>query len=396
MHLLSKSAAKAIASAIMLTVCPVFAHGSPPEENVISGMAGKAEDAEYITLLFAGDMMQHMEQIRTAERLGRDTSSVRQHSFDYTECFSFMKGIIQDADIAVCNLEAPVGAPPYRGYPSFSAPAEFAVECMDAGFDIFLTANNHIGDRGRTGTMRTLETLDSLGVLSTGCEESEAKYFRNPLVVEKDGIRIAFINFTYGTNGIDIHRDYSVMQMEKPDVLDAILEAKMLMSDIIIALPHWGTEYSLEPDASQKSFGRFLLENGVHIIVGTHPHTPQPVEYTMSESGKVSTVTAYSLGNFISNMSAPYTRTGMMVRIRIRKDRYSWNPEIMEPETIPVWCSRPGGLTGNYTVIPVTEYLDRPELFRDRNDWYRMKVQYEHLKNRKIYDAREKTENRRH
>ena len=150
---------------------------------------------ERITLLFVGDLMQHDEQIKAAKT---------PTGYDYTDCFKHLKEEISRADIAVGNLEVTLGGKPYRGYPSFSAPDEFLYAIKDAGFDVLMTANNHCLDKGSKGLERTIMMLDSLNLPYAGTYINEEKRReRYPLLVEKNGFRIVFLNYTYGTNGLE-------------------------------------------------------------------------------------------------------------------------------------------------------------------------------------------------
>ena len=150
---------------------------------------------ERITLLFVGDLMQHQAQI--------DAAHVSEGKYDYSSCFSLIKEQISQADLAIGNLEVTLGGRPYRGYPMFSAPDEYLQAIKDAGFDILLTANNHCLDRGKKGMERTIQLLDSSGIRYAGTYKNlSERRQRYPLFINRNGFRIALLNYTYGTNGI--------------------------------------------------------------------------------------------------------------------------------------------------------------------------------------------------
>ena len=150
---------------------------------------------ERITLLFVGDLMQHQAQI--------DAARVSEGKYDYSSCFSLIKEQISQADLAIGNLEVTLGGRPYRGYPMFSAPDEYLQAIKDAGFDILLTANNHCLDRGKKGMERTIQLLDSSGIRYAGTYKNlSERRQRYPLFINRNGFRIALLNYTYGTNGI--------------------------------------------------------------------------------------------------------------------------------------------------------------------------------------------------
>lgn len=360
-----------------------------PIRKEIQDTAYTVPSPDTVSIIFLGDIMQHTAQYEKARELHERKYPVSQ-GFDYSGCFPFIKDDLESADIAVANMEAPVGAPPYRGYPSFSAPGEIAEEAFKNGIDIFLTANNHICDRGKAGFEGSIAFYRKNGIPFTGIALEGEEERNNPLVFECKGIRFGIINFTYGTNGIGTPEGCHVARMDSTEIKSAIMKARLELCDIIIAAPHWGVEYTLKPHPEQKAWEKMLLRNGVDIIIGSHPHTPQPVTERISPDGKIKSVTAYSLGNALSNMTAPFTRTGLMVKIKIAKPRYGWEPVIAETEIIPIWTSRPGGISENYSIVPIKKYLNRPELFKDRNDYLKMKEYYNRLTNLDFENARKK------
>lgn len=152
---------------------------------------------EKITLLFVGDLMQHQAQIEAA-RVGTS-------SYDYSSCFKHVKEEISAADLAIANLEVTLGGKPYSGYPAFSAPDEYLYAVKEAGFDVLLTANNHCLDRRKRGLERTVFMLDSLNIPHAGTYINKDKRSEDyPLLIEKNNFRIVLLNYTYGTNGIEV------------------------------------------------------------------------------------------------------------------------------------------------------------------------------------------------
>ena len=170
------------------------------------------------SLYFAGDAMQHIAQIESAHQADG--------SYSYSNCFTLVKEQISEANLAICNLEVTLGGKPYRGYPQFSAPDEFAIALKDAGFDIMLTANNHCLDRGSKGLIRTLDILDSLGIAHVGTyrnqEERDSLY---PYITTTNGIRCAILNYTYGTNGITVNPPCIVNYIDTTQILKDINKA---------------------------------------------------------------------------------------------------------------------------------------------------------------------------
>ena len=305
---------------------------------------------ERITLLFVGDLMQHDAQIKAAKTAD---------GYDYTDCFKHVKEKITQADIAVANLEVTLGGKPYRGYPSFSAPDEFLHAVKDAGFDVLLTGNNHCLDRGSRGLERTILMLDSLDFASAGTYINEAqRRERYPLLVEKNGFRIVFLNYTYGTNGLEPVPPRIVNYIDKKKMKEDIAVARRMRPDAIIACMHWGIEYRLFPQKAEKDLVDWLLAQGVDHVIGSHPHVLQPMEVKKDVHTPAKHLVVYSLGNFISNMSKENTDGGAMVRLELIK--YFDIVQMRSCNYSLVWTSRPF-LSGkkNFEVYPV-KYIDKP------------------------------------
>ena len=307
-------------------------------------------EQERITLLFVGDLMQHDAQIKAAKTAD---------GYDYTDCFKHVKEKITQADIAVANLEVTLGGKPYRGYPSFSAPDEFLHAVKDAGFDVLLTGNNHCLDRGSRGLERTILMLDSLDFASAGTYINEAqRRERYPLLVEKNGFRIVFLNYTYGTNGLEPVPPRIVNYIDKKKMKEDIDVARRMRPDAIIACMHWGIEYRLFPQKAEKDLVDWLLAQGVDHVIGSHPHVLQPMEVKKDVHTPAKHLVVYSLGNFISNMSKENTDGGAMVRLELIK--YFDIVQMRSCDYSLVWTSRPF-LSGkkNFEVYPV-KYIDKP------------------------------------
>ena len=275
-------------------------------------VCASAQTIDSISIYFAGDIMQHEAQLKAALRADG--------TYDYTGCFTQVTPEIEAADIAVCNFETTLGGAPYSGYPQFCSPDELAAAVRDAGFDIFLTANNHCLDRRTRGLVRTLDVLDSLGIPHLGTyrdlAERDSLY---PYIIERNSMRRALLNYTYATNGIPVAAPGIVNYIDTTQIKADVIRARQLHADCIIACMHWGTEYRLEPDKSQKTLEEWLYSIGVDHIIGGHPHVVQPVRTLAHRYHAGSSLTVWSLGNYISNMSAPHTFQGLAVTTRLIK-----------------------------------------------------------------------------
>lgn len=265
-----------------------------------------------LSLLFAGDFMQHLAQIEAAQ-----TDS----GYCYDDCWQYVRDEISRADIAIGNFETTLGGKPYNGYPSFCAPDEFFTSLVDAGFDIFLTSNNHSLDTGKRGIERTISRMneeDRIAQVGTYIDPSDRDN-RYPYVFEKNGIKIALLNYTYGTNGLTESAPNIVNRIDTTIMAQDIAKARAAAPDAIIACMHWGIEYDQQPNKSQYELADWLIAHGVDHIIGSHPHVIQPLEMRQDSAGKEHLV-VYSLGNYISNMKIRATDGGMMVRLVLKKD----------------------------------------------------------------------------
>lgn len=303
------------------------------------------EPREYhLSILIAGDFMQHGPQITAA--LQPDSS------YNYDECFARVKPVIEDADVAIGNLEVTLGGKPYAGYPRFSAPDEYLQAIIDAGIDIVLTANNHCLDTGNDGLERTIMMMDSVGVPHIGTYVDEFERDENyPYILEQNGIRVAILNFTYGTNGLVVEEPNIVNMMDTAIIAVDLITAKEVNPDVIIAIPHWGIEYQTLPSKEQRRMADWLIENGVDHVIGGHPHVAQPME--LLNDGK--NFVAYSLGNVISNQSKPNTYGGYMVRLDfVKNDSLTM---LTDCAYIPYWVSRPhdNNFRHNYRILSLDE-----------------------------------------
>ena len=283
-----------------------------------------------ITLLFAGDLMQHQSQIDAAK-----TAT----GYDYSDCFKYLTNEIATADVAIGNLEVTLGGKPYAGYPMFSAPDEYLYAIKDAGFNILLTANNHCMDRGKAGLERTIDKLDSLslGYLGTYVNP-EARLKQYPYLIEQNGFRIALLNYTYDTNGINVISPNVVNYIDKELIEVDIEKAKSMKPDAIIANMHWGEEYISLPSKKQKELADWLLSKGVDHIIGGHPHVIQPMELRKNNLNGQDNIVVYSLGNVISNMSKRGTDGGALFKMTLEKDS---TVRVADCGYSLVWTDRP-------------------------------------------------------
>ena len=326
--------------------------------SLSSAFAIAQDSINQVSFLFIGDIMQHDRQIVAAYDSSKKT-------YDYDHYYEYVTPIIKSADIAIANLEVTLAGRPYKGYPQFSAPEELAIATKKSGIDYLMTANNHSNDRSKQGVERTIDVLDSLKIPHFGTYKTkEARDTTYPLLVEKNGIRVALLNYTYGTNGLKTIEPNIVNMIDKELMLADIKKAKTMQVDKIIACMHWGKEYLTHPDDYQKKYAKFLMQNGVDIIIGGHPHYIQPIEYYAAgnyDTVKNERLIIYSLGNFVSGQRAERNDGGSMLKFTLTKDEKGNVNIISQGYYINwVWVPVVNGQK-RYTVCPVSLF-DQTEL----------------------------------
>jgi poly-gamma-glutamate synthesis protein (capsule biosynthesis protein) len=318
-----------------------------------------------LRLDFAGDIMGHTPQITSAEK-------VKNKEYDYSACFQYVKPVLERADFAIGNLELTLpGKPPYTGYPMFRSPDALAKALKEAGFDVLVTSNNHSNDSRGAGVVQTIETVRELGFQQTGTfnnqRDRDAFY---PLMVYKKGFKLAFLNYTYGTNGIPTEAPTIVNLIDTVQIAADLAEAVARKPHYIIAIMHWGLEYQLTENAEQRKITQFLLKNGADMIIGAHPHVVQPIKKEQIKLGNgqnKEAVVVYSLDNFISNQRQPNTDGGILFQVDLLKTKGSPEVRVGQHGFIPLWryIHKPATGKATYYALPVSIFERNPDLFKN-------------------------------
>ena len=330
---------------------------------------GQTKDSanQEMSLIFLGDIMGHGPQITSAY-------DSEQKTYNYDGVFSHVKEIISAPDYALGNLEVTLAGPPFKGYPQFSSPDALAKACKNAGLDILVTSNNHSCDRGGKGIVRTLDILDSMNIIHTGTfrniDERNSNY---PLIIENDCMRIAILNYTYGTNGLPYPAP-TIVNMIDRELMKADLElAKSKNVDKIIVVTHWGSEYKLQPVQYQIDNGKFLFDNGADIIIGGHPHVLEKMVWEKSKTiDEKEKLIVYSLGNFVSNQRKRYTDGGAMFKMTLKKEGNTTS--IKSCGYFLTWVYTPI-VKGKkqYYVLPASQFENDPDFFDNVASYNKMK-----------------------
>lgn len=287
----------------------------PEEKEAIEVILPNKKDIT-VSMTAIGDIMCHNTQFKDAYSNG---------VYDFSYVFSDIETKIQEADISIGNLETTFAgsARGYGGYPNFNTPEALATDLNELGIDVLTTANNHSLDTGYSGLESTINFLNNAGISHTGtscsAEEQNTILYKNV-----NGLKFAFLAFTYGTNGISIPngKEYCINLINTDFIFSQLELAKLEKPDVICVSMHWGEEYSLKQNQTQIDLSNFLFENGVDIILGSHPHVLEPFEkknITLPDGTEKEVFVIYSMGNFMSGQTQANTKTSIILNLKLTK-----------------------------------------------------------------------------
>ena len=332
-----------IIAMVVVGIVSLLGNGNNSKEESTTTAASDTETTETtadaassseITLLAVGDIIGH-ETILNLANTG--------NGYDFTSLFAPLKSDISSVDIAVANMETPFGGTEsgaYAGYPNFNTPDEMGDAIIDAGFDVVQLASNHTMDSGTSAIDHELNYWKnhSSQVLAVGVYGSEEE--RNSIpILEKDGVKIAFLNYTFSLNGYELPEDHSyaltLLTDDNKDFIKSQITQASQEADFVVVLPHWGTEYEVgEPTSEQVSWAELFTEAGADLIIGTHPHVIEKIDWV--ESGGNKALCYYSLGNFVSNQQYTNTVLGAMAYVVLNKDTSGVSINEEKTKVIPV------------------------------------------------------------
>lgn len=312
--------------------------------------------SDTVSIFIVGDIISHRSVSKSAEQFG------------YSSFFQYVDDQVRGADLAIGNMEFPLAGKPYTGYPVFSGPDDFAAYLDDAGFDVLLTANNHMLDKGNAGMQRTIDALEGLGITYTGiAADVEKDTLLTPLFVHVRGLRIAIVNYTYGTNSGADAAWPKINYLKKSEMAPAMAKARK--ADFVLAFPHWGIEYQHRHCREQEDLAEWFVAQGADAVIGSHPHVIQDMQWIDGVP------VIYSLGNALSNQNDLPARLELAVTLKIVR-HWGEDPVLLEPEYLYLWCTKPGMIEDSYAAVPVT--LDR-SYWKDQDDYDRMANTYHRL-----------------
>lgn len=290
-------------------------------ETTLSNKNTKQDTAEPITftLTSLGDTLCHNTQYW-------DAYNSKTNEYDFSYVYEDIKNYTLSSDITIGSLETTFAGKEkgYSNYPTFNTPDSLATALKNIGVDVVSLAGNHALDYGYTGLCRTIDVFNNIGLSHLGTYKT-AEDQEKILIKDVKGVKIAFINYTYGTNGIPVPsgKDFCVNLIDKDFIKKQINQAKEQNVDMIVACMHWGTEYRTTANSEQKDLANFLFENGVDVILGNHPHVLEPMEkktITLQDGTTKDVFVVYALGNFTADQRDEITRDSAILNLTITKN----------------------------------------------------------------------------
>lgn len=304
----------------------------------VSAAIVEAPVKERLVITAVGDILMHNTELTAAY-------SPTTGEYDFSSFFTHIKPLFQASDLVIGNLETTLAGKKlgYTGYPRFNTPEALAANLKEAGIHLVTTANNHSLDRGEAGIINTINNLDAAGVLHTGTSANPEEAERI-LMVEKKGIRIAVLAYTFSTNGISLSKgSKAAVNYLEPDIIEEkIKKARESGAQLVILALHFGQEYKPYPDSYQKQVASSLLDAGADIILGHHPHVLQPAEIYIPENspGLKKKFIIYSLGNFVSDQNGLERKTSVILNLFFDYDLHTKDLTLDNASYIPIWTHK--------------------------------------------------------
>ncbi|WP_226038172.1 CapA family protein [Aquibacillus saliphilus] len=299
-----------------------------------------------ITLSAIGDMLIHSRVYKDAQT---------NEGYDFSPMLTDVKPFLEQSTITMANQETMIGGTDLglSTYPMFNSPHEVGDALLDVGVDVVTLANNHTLDRGEEAVQSAIGHWETIDMMYTGSYKNEEDSEKIRVYQTEENIDVAFLSFTYGTNGIPVPegKDYLVNLIDKEKISSDVKMAKD-KADVIILSLHFGTEYQRMPSDEQKELVQFAADQGVHAVIGHHPHVLQPVEWVEGKNGN-ETLVAYSLGNFLSGQDDFYRRIGGVVSFTIEKTTRGGEQTInlKKPQFLPTFVM--SDKEQSYKVMPM-------------------------------------------
>ncbi len=327
---------------------------SAPESSVSSENSETPEPPapRSVSLLCAGDNLLHINIIKQAKARGTNDPS----GYDFRPAYKRTAEMVAAADLAILNQETIVTDKfEPSNYPLFCSPEAAGDQMVEMGFDVMSIANNHLLDKGEEGLIATLDywkTEHPDIPVYGACMKDEEKI----PVLEVNGITFAFVGFMEHTNGLKLPKDTKckITYLSETEEVERQVRAADELADVVVVSAHYGIEVSNTVTEQQLKITRDLVDWGADIVIGTQPHTVQPMEYVNKPDGGKAFV-FYCLGNYISSMSTtPLAMVGMLGKLTVTKQP---DGEIVleNPEAVPI-VSHINFAVNEVSIYPWSEY----------------------------------------
>ncbi|MDD3874804.1 MAG: CapA family protein [Methanosarcina sp.] len=338
----------------------------------------KTQETIDLSIVCVGDIMVHKPQIVSQYDKKSET-------YNYDNNFQYVKGYIEEADLALGNVETTFGGGTPTGYPSFNAPDALADALANMGLDVALTSNNHLYDKGLSGMKRTLQVLRRAGIATAG---TRLPWEKNYTMVDVKGLKVAIVSYTYETPSVDgrttinsviISQEaeglinsfaYETLDEDLKKVKSTIKQAKEAGADIVVCYYHWGEEYQRSPNQWQHYIAEKTVNMGVDIIFASHPHVLQKVEMLTQQGTGIEVPVFYSMGNFLSNQRSEtlnnrYTEQGMIARVNLKYRKDTGEVTIAAMDAMRTWMEKYHQNGKDvYTIIPLDEKFENNETLK--------------------------------
>lgn len=304
-------------------------------DNISSPKINPEVEIKNIKITAVGDLMVHGWQLE-------DACNKETEAYDFSGNFEMVHEYLSNTSYTIGNLETVFAGKEigYSDFPMFNTPDSFGQAIKEARFNLLTTANNHSMDKKADGLLRTLDVLDGFGIEHVGTYRSleESQSFK---IVDIEGIKTAFLSYTYGTNGISVPKgkEYLINIISEEKIINDLKNVKELNPDLIVVMPHMGNEYETYSRQVFKNWVDIMINNGADIVIASHPHVLQPMEIKeVTEGGKVvrNAFVIYSMGNFISSQRTEPRDYSMILNLSISK-KNNEKPVIEKVSFIPTW-----------------------------------------------------------
>ncbi|GGA84416.1 CapA family protein [Ornithinibacillus halotolerans] len=309
------------------------------------------EIVQEISIAAIGDMLIHNSVYNDA---------YNGDGYDFTPMLKRVKPFLSEATISIANQETMIGGVELglSSYPTFNSPTEVGDALKWAGVNVVSLANNHTLDRGEEAIQRAIKHWETIDMMYTGSYKNPEDREDMRLFETEEGISVAFLSYTYGTNGIPvpIGKDYLVNLIDQELMAEDIKRAKD-KADVVVLSLHFGNEYERMPNQAQKDLVQFVADEGVDVVLGHHPHVLQPIEWVSGENGN-RTLVIYSLGNFLSGQDEFYRQIGGLFKFHVKKSIINGETEVKvhSPEFLPTYVKYTNWR--DFEVIPMYQLTD--------------------------------------